>query len=677
MINYKRDRVLSEIIHRIHYLIITFTAVYLHLSHGTVFTLILIIFTAAYIGCFEIFLYKYSKSVRAMSHRVLSRLDPEQRKILDGFPLPVIMTDIEGDVVWRSKLFLETMGDEAVKSIKHTSDIDPDIYTTPIVRSLPVGKRYYDVYTDVTENGDHVSPLYTHYFIDVTDARITEKNFDDQRPVVAHVLIDNYDELFSNIREADKTQALSQIYDAITGWANETNGLLIRAERDRFIFIFDNSVLRKLSDVRFSVLEKVKALQLGLKTFPTISIGIGIDGNSYYGNDDFARMAIDMALSRGGDQAVIKSDDRYEFFGGTAKAAEKRTKIKARVIASALRELFKNTSTVYIMGHKFADLDSLGSCVGFYRIATSQGKKARIVLDESSNLAVKLLEQLKLSGEYEGIIITPEQAMAEADAYSMAVITDTHRQPMVMAPDLIGKTKTCIIIDHHRRSVDYIADTDVFFHDPAASSACEMVTEIIQYMPDCAVTKLESEALLSGICLDTKFFTIRTSDTTFEASLFLKKAGANTVNVKMLFQTDTGTHKDKVRLMHTAEIYSDITAIALWPEITADAGRMRIVASQAADDLLSIENVHAAFTLFEDNFGGISISARSYGVINVQLIMEELGGGGHQTMSGAQLRCSAEEAVAQLKAAIDRYISVANIKYMPAKEPKRSFDRMD
>ena len=259
----------------------------------------------------------------------------------------------------------------------------------------------------------------------------------------------------------------------------------------------------------------------------------------------------------------------------------------------------------------------------------------------------------------------------------MAVITDTHRQPMVMAPELVGKTKTCIIIDHHRRSVDYITDTDVFFHDPAASSACEMITEIIQYMPDCVITKLEAEALLSGICLDTKSFTIRTSDTTFEASLFLKKMGANTVNVKMLFQTDTDTHKDKVSLMHTAEIYSDITAIAVWPEITTDTGKMKIVAAQAADDLLNIENVHAAFTVFEDNFGGINISARSYGVINVQLIMEDLGGGGHQTMAGAQLRCSVDEAVDQLRAAIDRYISVANFKYMPAKEPKRSFVKQD
>jgi len=675
VINHKQNRIITAIIHRIHYLLLAATAPFLYFLFDDTLKIIFAAVIVIYIALYEFFMYKSERSTRALSRTVLARLDPEERRQLNDFPLPVVMTDKEGDVVWLSELFIDALGEEVAKTIKHVSDIDPDAATSPVVRNVPLGNRVYDVYTDMDGNAAH--GLHAHYLVDVTDAKITEKRFDNQRPVVAHVLIDNYDELFSNVREADKTQAVSQIYDAVTAWANQTNGLLIRAERDRFIFIFDNSVLKKLSEVRFSVLETVKALQLGLKTFPTLSLGIGIDGNSYAGNDDFARMAIDMALSRGGDQAVVKSADGYEFFGGTAKSTEKRTKIKARVIASALRELFKNTSTVYIMGHKFADLDALGACVGFYRIAASQGKKAKIVLDESSNLAGKLLEQLKLSGEYEDVFISSAKAVEEADASSMTVIADTHRQPMVMAPELVGKTKTCIVIDHHRRSVDYITGTDVFFHDPAASSACEMVTEIIQYMPDCTITKLESEALLSGICLDTKFFTIRTSDTTFEASLFLKKAGANTVNVKMLFQTDTDTHKDKVRLMHCAEIYSDITAIAVWPEITSDTGKMRIVASQAADDLLNIENVHAAFTLFEDNFGGISISARSYGVINVQLIMEELGGGGHQTMSGAQLRCSVEEAVDQLRAAIDRYLSVANIKYKPAKEPPKTFDGLE
>ncbi len=662
---YQQNKFFSAAILRVHYLAILAVAAVLFLEYGLKSLYWLIPALVAYIALYELFLYKSRKTAHAAAQTIISMLDPEERRRLDNFPIPVMVTADDGTLIWQSELFIDRVGEPAARGIKNVANIDEALTDDAPYHRVAFENRHYDVYTDekATPNGE--ATVRTYYFIDVTEACDLADRFDDQRPVVAHVLIDNYDELFSGLRETDKAQALTQIYDTITAWAAETNGLLIKSERDRFIFIFDNKVLKSLSEVRFTILDKAKSLQLGLKTFPTLSIGIGMDGNSYSGNDDFARMAIDMALSRGGDQAVIKVGDKYEFFGGTSKASEKRTKIKARVIASAIRELFKTTSTVYIMGHKFADLDSLGSCVGFYRIATSQGKRAKIVLDENSNLAVKLSEQLKLSGQYENVFISPAKALEEADSSAMTVITDTHRQPLVMAPDLIGKTKSCIVIDHHRRSVDYITGTDVFFHDPAASSACEMVTEIIQYIPDCAVTKLEAEALMAGICLDTKFFTIRTSDTTFEASVFLKKAGANTVNVKMLFQTDTDTYKDKVALMVNAEIYASITAIAVWPNISTDNGKMRIVASQAADDLLNIENVHAAFTLFEDGFGSISVSARSYGVINVQLIMEDLGGGGHQTMSGAQLTCSMEEAVEQLRGAIDKYLSVANIKYKP------------
>lgn len=497
------------------------------------------------------------------------------------------------------------------------------------------------------------------YFFDTTDFYELQKEHEFSRPVVAHLLVDNYDDVFSHIKDIDKAQVTASVDEAVSKWAASSNGIIRRIERDRYLLIFEKRHLVSMIDRRFDILDIVRGLNIGTKVPPTLSIGIGMSSKGFASNEDFAESAIDMALSRGGDQAVIKTDSGYEFFGGKTVGIEKRSKIKARVVASAVAEIFRDRDTVIIAGHKYSDMDSLGASVGISRLARHFNKKVYIVVDEKTTMAKNLLLRLKKTGYFDGIFISPDDADIKITDNTVAVICDTHRPEVAECFDSLNSARDLIVIDHHRKSTEFIDNASIMFHDPSASSSSEMVTELIQYIAEEDLLACEAEALLAGIILDTKGFALRTSSTTFDASSYLKKMGASPVNAKLLFRTDSKTYQNKVSLMQKASIYRDIAAIAVWDMQIPD--NIKLITAQAADDLLNVENVEAAFTLFEDK-AGVNISARSLGAVNVQIIMEYLGGGGHQTMAATLLKdLSVPKAVEELKKAIDRYIKEMKI----------------
>ena len=606
---------------------------------------------AVYAIFFEIYCFLKRRAARRLSRSIVSMLDMTSQKRIDDFPMSLMVTASDGEVLWYNERLIDAFGEEEILSLRNVKELDSEILTSSVTKISWNGK-YFTVFDDnFVINSKELNIL---YFFDTTDFFELQREYDFSRPAVAHLLIDNYDDVFSHIRDIDKAQVTALIDEAVSKWAASSNGIIRRIERDRYLLIFEKRHLVAMIDRRFDILDIVRGLNIGTKVSPTLSIGIGLSSKGFGANEDFAETAIDMALSRGGDQAVIKTDSGYEFFGGKSGGTEKRSKIKARVVASALSELLKERDTVIITGHKYSDMDSLGASVGMARIAQHFRKDVYIVIDEKTTMALPLLKKLRKSGFFEDVFISPDDIDVKMTNNTVSVVCDTHRPEVAEGFDSLRLARDLIVVDHHRKSSDYIDSASITFHDPSASSASEMVTELIQYICDDELLSCEAEALLSGIILDTKSFTLKTSSTTFDASSYLKKMGANPVSVKLLFQTDKETYKNKIALMQKAVIYRDVAAIAVWDQPLPE--NIKLITAQAADDLLNVERVQAAFTLFEDR-SGINISARSLGAVNVQIIMEYLGGGGHQTMAGTLIKdISLEKAVEELKKSIDKYI---------------------
>lgn len=617
-----------------------------------------VFFTLAviYVIFFEIYRFLKRRSARALSRNIVSMLDMTSQKRIDDFPMSLMVTDASGEVLWYNERMIDAFGEEEILTLRNVKELDCGILSSSVTK-ISRNNKFFTVFDDnFVLNSKELNIL---YFFDTTDFYELQKEYEFSRPAVAHLLIDNYDDVFSHIRDIDKAQVTALIDEAVSKWAASSNGIIRRIERDRYLLIFEKRHLVSMIDRRFDILDTVRELDIGTKVSPTLSIGVGLSNKGFASNEDFAETAIDMALSRGGDQAVIKTDSGYEFFGGKTGGTEKRSKIKARVVASALSETVKECDTVIVTGHKYSDTDSLGASVGVARIAAHFKKDVYIVVDEKTTMALPLLKKLKKSGFFDGVFISPDDVDVKMTNNTVAVICDTHRPEVTEGYDELRRAKDLIVIDHHRKSSDYIDSSSIIFHDPSASSASEMVTELIQYICDDELLSCEAEALLSGIILDTKSFTLKTSSATFDASSYLKKMGANPVSVKLLFQTDKDSYRNKITLMQKATVYRDVAAIAVWDMALPE--NVKLITAQAADDLLNVENVRAAFTLFEDG-NGINISARSLGSVNVQLIMEYLGGGGHQTMAGTLIKdVSCEKAVEELKHAIDKYIKEMKI----------------
>ena len=526
---------------------------------------------------------------------------------------------------------------------------------TQCPQDISIGKRRYRVYGTVLQAEDSMQTrLGVLYFSDLTELYQVRDEYIRSRPVVSIILVDNYEELTRNMTEAASAALSASLNTAITNWTESYHGLLRRLEGNRFLFVFEKRDLKRAIDDKFSLLEDVHKISSPSGLAASISFGLGVDGANFEEAFNFASLAIEMALSRGGDQAVIKDRINFSFYGGRTKEFERRSKVRSRVTANSLMELIGQSSQVFIMGHRNADLDSLGAAMGIGCLCRKKGKPAYIVLDKENNLAKQFVAEISSVAEYKDVFVSGQEAMLLCDNRSTLVVVDTNRPDQVeYKPLLESVTKVCVI-DHHRRAADYITPVVVNLHEPYASSASELATELLEYAVEKTdVLPIEAKALMAGIYLDTKSFNIRTGQRTFEAAAYLRQLGADMVEVKKLLQNDFQDTVTKHQIIKSARLYREEIAIS-----ALNAGVPRVLAAQAADELLNISGITASFVLYPDD-NQIIISARSIGIANVQIILEPLGGGGNAATAGAQVPGSTvKEVLDRLVASIDQFFEM-------------------
>ena len=579
-----------------------------------------------------------------------------------AFPMAVIRLP-ENEIIWGNPSFFAITG-LSDTACYQTLDSVISGFSTSWLREgqseLPgdriIGGRRYRIYGNYVRSEDDATTvqLATIYFADMTEMFNVRDEFMRTRPIVSIVLIDNYDELTANLSDSAVSTLDAQLNDVIANWTAGLEALCRKTERNRYLVIFESKDLAKLQENRFSVLlDDVRHVSSSSGMSATISLGIGKDGGSFAENYRFAALAIEMSLSRGGDQAVIKDRFNFTFYGSRTKETDRHTRVRSRVVAGSLSELIGQSSTIYIMGHRMADLDALGSAVGLLCLCRTRGRPARIVIDLQKNACQSLIEELKASQEYADLFISGQDVLVEADNRSLLIVVDTNRPDQVECKPLLESISRVAVIDHHRRAADYIEQPVLNLHEPYASSASELVTELLQYAVNQRDVKpLEAQALLAGIVLDTKNFSIRTGSRTFESAAYLRKAGADPVEVKKLFQSDLDDTLMRYRVVQAARLYRSELAIACIDETIT-----RVIASQAADELINISGITASFVLFPDR-EQVIISARSIGSCNVQAVLEKLGGGGNGATAGAQIKGKPlREVLQELVAAIDAFYS--------------------
>ncbi|MGI5851666.1 MAG: DHH family phosphoesterase [Caldicoprobacterales bacterium] len=483
---------------------------------------------------------------------------------------------------------------------------------------------------------------------------VPKENKGDQL-VIAHIYVDNYDEVLANTEEADRPLLIAEIEGKLAKWAMGHKAGWQKYERDKFLMVMNGNILEKLEANRFGILDDIREIDLGSHMSPTLSIGVGAEGQIPSQNVDFAKTALDMALGRGGDQVVVKKGTRLFFYGGKTKAVERRTKVKSRVMAGVLRELMEQSSRIYIMSHELPDLDSIGSALGLYRCANHIGKEACIVLKESNATIEYLMRELRKKDEYSNLFISPRDASSKMDSNTLLVVVDTHRPSFTEAPELLAMAERVVVVDHHRRSAETIENPVLAYLEPYASSTSELVSEMVQYFDErLRLTSLEADALLAGITMDTKSFTFKTGVRTFEAASYLKRAGADPTSARQFYKDDIDAYIARAETVKNAKILAPKIATSECPPGVRNPS---LIAAQAADSLLTIRGIEASFVLAQMD-GGVIISGRSLGRINVQLILEKLGGGGHMTIAGAQLKdITIEEARERISMVIQEYLN--------------------
>ena len=576
------------------------------------------------------------------------------------FPMVIFRPDTD-EIIWSNDLFLRISGErEHLFDTKITAAV-PGFESRWLMEGksecptpVMLGDRQFTVYGHMAKakgRSSHGGVIATTYWLDVTDELALREEYYNSRPVVSILTIDNYDELCRNLADSDKSALRTAINQEISKWTQPTGGLVLRYDRDRYLFIFEERFLIDLQEGKFSLLDSVRKITSPNGITASLSIGIGMD-TSFEELLDYAMLATEMALSRGGDQAVIKNRFNFEFYGGRSKETERRTKVKSRVMANALGGLVSSASTVYTMGHKFTDLDSIGACTGIVAIARKLGVRARIVIEPGQNPSSVMVERLKALPEYRDVFVSPDEAIVEADNRSLLVVVDTNHPNRVVAEQLLLSCNKVAVIDHHRRAARYIENAALNYHEPYASSACELVTELLQYLMESSdVLRCEAEAMLAGIVLDTKSFTLRTGGRTFEAAAFLRRAGADTTEVKRLFQNDLDDTIAKFSIISNARAYKNGVIIAAVPNTVS-----RVTAAQAADELLNVAGTVASFVLYPDDQDRVYISGRAIGDVNVQVILESLGGGGNAAAAAAQMKdTDVEQALQKLLRAVDQY----------------------
>ncbi len=575
-------------------------------------------------------------------------------KAFDKLTVPCVVVETDGTIIWFNSSFSHDFEinketkDSKIQALLKKDRIEDMLEGRGY--SVNAHGHYFSVFTNEIDIGDG-ELIYLIYFFNQTELKETEKKYIDSRPSVMLTVIDNADEVYQNFKESDCTSIFSYTEQMIDDWASSYGCLCRKFSNARMLIFAEEKNLQKMITDKFSILEDVRNFTYeGKSTEISLSIGVGKSDDIIEANS-FARQALDMAQSRGGDQVAIKKDTEYVFFGGVSAGYEKRNKVRTRLIAKTIAEIIADSDNVLIMGHRFSDFDSFGSSVGMLSIAERFLKPVHIVIDERNTLAGPLVNLFKEENDALKLV-HPSKVEELLTDNTLLIITDTHKQAFTESPALVDKVKKVMVIDHHRKSVGYIEDTVMFYHLPGSSSASEMVAEIAQYVDNEPVLdRFVSTSLLSGIMLDTRNFILRAGVRTFEAAAYLRSRGANTVECKKLFSNDMGLFRNRNTVIDIAQEYKKCAISVVENEFEG----IRLVTSQAADEMLNIEGIKASFVVFSQG-GGINISARSYGEINVQLIMENLGGGGHQTMSACQLGdITLEEAEKILKNAIDEY----------------------
>ncbi len=586
---------------------------------------------------------------------------------LMNFPLPIVVFNMsDNQIIWGNQIFFDLFGDRQPGFEAELSDMVPGFSSKWLLEGkkqypglVQVGERKYQLHGNIIRAKNEDVGERTRdfmgitYWVDVTEFDNIKLEYESSRPVTMLFVVDNYDELMKNVPDRGKVELRGAIDDMLSSWVDGKKGLMRRYDRDRYMFIFESRYLKDFTDGKFDILEKVHQISSPSGIHATLSIGVGRDGEGFEENFSFANLAVEMALSRGGDQAVIKNRFNFEFFGGRNTEVETRSKVKSRVTANALAELMRASSQIFVMGHKLSDLDCIGSAAGMVCIARKLGRPVRIIVDPVQNSASKLIDALKALPEYRDVFVDPEDAIVRADSRTLLVVVDTNRPEQVESASLLEACTRVAVIDHHRRAASYIQNAALTFHEPYASSVCELMTELLQELTDPDdILRLEAEAMLSGIMLDTKHFSIRTGERTFDAAAFLRRIGADTAAVKTYMQSDLSHTVEKYRILQDVRLYREGIAIVARPEETD-----RVVAAQAADDLLNIAGVQASFVAYATEKGGVVISARSIGEINVQLILEKMGGGGNMSAAGVQIDdMELQEAIKTLQASIDELL---------------------
>ena len=491
------------------------------------------------------------------------------------------------------------------------------------------------------------------YFLDETENIKLQREYKDSKACVGIIMIDNYEETIQQIEIDERPQIIAEIEKSIYEWANEYEGIVVKSDRDRFVYLFEQRYLEKIKESKFNILDTIKEINTSTKVQLTLSIAISNEGETGKEKYQSALNTMDVVLGRGGDQAAIRENGKYNFFGGRVEEVERRTKVKARIVAHALEELIKENDQVLIMGHINPDIDALGSAIGMYRLATNLGKEAYIVANTDTMALGPVKASLDEENEFEGVIINKEIAEEKITDKTLLIIVDTHKSSYVEDPSLLDKTNQIAIIDHHRRSPDFIQKSILTFHEVYASSAAELVTELLQYtQTQIKLPTMEAECLYAGIMMDTKNFTFKTGVRTFEAAAYLRKCGVDIIRVKKWFQSDLETYTKITEIIKTTELINDTIGIAVYESEDKEAN---IICAKSADELLTIGNITASFVLGNDG-EKVTISGRSIGDINVQLILEKMGGGGHITLAGAQIEgMTIEQVKEELKQRISEY----------------------
>lgn len=615
---------------------------------GLFFLIISVLITVGLIAVGILFTNYVNKQIAKLS----TDISKTERDSLINFPAPVVIVNGNYEIIWFNKSFFANVYCEDDPYAKKITDIfNINLQDTYSEKGdvVSLKKHFYRVKAVHTEYSGELDMI---YFNDITDYIELDYEYRQSRNSVVLITVDNYDELLNNSKESEKAHILVDIERLIENFLENTTGIVRKSDADQFFIVLEQRYLLKIIEGRFKILEQARAIKISEKHNITLSIGVGANSNNLAESFQNAKQALDMCLGRGGDQAAVKTENGFEFYGGVSGGYEKHNKVRVRMFANALKELCLSHTDVLIMGHRFGDLDSVGSATGLCAAVRSMGRECHVVVDMQRNLAQKLISHVQ-EKETSDFYISPETAMEFLKPTTLLIIVDTHNPDLVESQQIFRNAADRAIIDHHRLASDQAKSSSLLlYHEPNASSACEMVAEVIEYLEkEVKISSCHAEAMLAGIMLDTKNFIMRTGVRTFEAAAFLKRLGADTVAVKGMFANSIETYRMKSALINASQVYHKC-AVSLTSE---QGGDIRISAAQAADEMLGIDGVKAAFTLYMTG-DIVNISARSLGDYNVQIIMESLGGGGHQTMAAAQLKTDLEQARKLLLEAIDEYI---------------------